>query len=96
LSIVRELQRETPAKILDRLLRAVSDVSQPSPQVDDVTAVIIKVEGPADATERDNVLERHESDTSNGLIGAQVIHTLGKPDGLHDLEVRRSGTITTE
>ena len=39
--------------------------------------------------EKDKKLENRKSDTLNGLIGAQVIRTLGKPDGLHDLQVRR-------
>ena len=43
----------------------------------------------SEAAEQDKVLEKQRSDTMNGLIGAQVIHTLGKPDGLHDLQVRR-------
>jgi hypothetical protein len=33
--------------------------------------------------------EQRKRETQNGLIGAQVIHTLGKPDGLHALQVRR-------
>jgi hypothetical protein len=33
--------------------------------------------------------ERRKRETQNGLIGAQVIHTLGKPGDLHDLQVRR-------
>lgn len=44
LSIVREHRRETPARILDALFAAVRDFSQPHGQMDDVTAVIIKVE----------------------------------------------------
>ena len=47
LSIVREHRLETPAKILEAIFRAVSDFSQPQDQVDDVTAVIIKVEAHA-------------------------------------------------
>jgi serine phosphatase RsbU (regulator of sigma subunit) len=47
LSIVREHRLDTPAKILDAVFLAVSDFSQPQDQVDDVTAVIIKVEGRA-------------------------------------------------
>ena len=47
LSIVREHRLETPVKILDALFGAVSDFSLPQGQVDDVTAVIIKVQAPA-------------------------------------------------
>jgi serine phosphatase RsbU (regulator of sigma subunit) len=47
LSILREHRRETPVKILDAIFRAVSEFSQPQGQDDDVTAVVIKVEGPA-------------------------------------------------
>jgi serine phosphatase RsbU (regulator of sigma subunit) len=46
LSIVKEHRHETPDRILDALFRAASVLSEPHGQVDDVTAVIIKVEGP--------------------------------------------------
>jgi hypothetical protein len=42
-----------------------------------------------EAAEQDKVLERQKGETLNGLIGAQVIHTLGKPGGLYDVQVRR-------
>ena len=34
-------------------------------------------------------MEQHKRETLNALIGEQVIHTLGKPVGLHHLQVRR-------
>ncbi len=39
--------------------------------------------------EQDKKLEKQKGDTLNLLIGEQVIHTLGKPDGLYDVQVRR-------
>jgi uncharacterized membrane protein len=33
--------------------------------------------------------ERHMREAQNALIEEQVVHTLGKPDGLHELQVRR-------
>ena len=33
--------------------------------------------------------EQHKRETLNALIGEQVIHTLGVPDGLHNVQVRR-------
>jgi sigma-B regulation protein RsbU (phosphoserine phosphatase) len=44
LSIVAEHRLETPARILDVLFRAVSDFCEPKGQIDDATAIIIKVE----------------------------------------------------
>jgi hypothetical protein len=34
-------------------------------------------------------LEQHVREAQNALIGEQVIHTLGTPDDLHNLQVRR-------
>ena len=39
--------------------------------------------------EQNKDLEQHKRETQNALIGDQVIHTLGKPDGLHNVQVRR-------
>ena len=39
--------------------------------------------------EQDQELEKHKGDALNLLIGEQVIHSLGKPDVLHDVQVRR-------
>ena len=39
--------------------------------------------------EQDKKLEKHKGDTLKLLIGEQVLHTLGKPDGLYDVQVRR-------
>jgi hypothetical protein len=39
--------------------------------------------------EKDKKLEKHKGDTLNLLIGEQVIHTLGKPGGRYDVQVRR-------
>lgn len=37
--------------------------------------------------EQDEEMEQSKHETRNGRIGAQVIHILGKPDTLHDLQV---------
>jgi len=42
-----------------------------------------------DPAEQDKAMEKHKSDTRNVFIGEQVIHTLGKPDGLYNVQVRR-------
>ena len=34
------------------------------------------------------VLEQHECDTWDALIGEQVLHLLGEPEGLHLVQVR--------
>ena len=34
-------------------------------------------------------LARHKGDAMNAHVGAQVMHTLGMPLGLHDVQVRR-------
>jgi hypothetical protein len=34
-------------------------------------------------------MARHKREMLNALIGEQVIHTLGEPDGLHRVQVRR-------
>ena len=34
-------------------------------------------------------LARHKGDAMNALIGEHVMHTLGMPVGLHDVQVRR-------
>ena len=34
-------------------------------------------------------LARHKGDAMNALVGEQVMHTLGMPLGLHDVQVRR-------
>ena len=34
-------------------------------------------------------MERDKADTLNARVGAQVMHTLGMPLGLHDVQVRR-------
>jgi len=39
--------------------------------------------------EQHKELEQQKREAQNALIGEQVIHTLGRPDGLHDLQVRR-------
>jgi hypothetical protein len=39
--------------------------------------------------EHDKATEKHRCDTLNALIGEQVMHTLGEPDALHNLQVRR-------
>ena len=39
--------------------------------------------------EQNKEMERHKSDTLHALIGEQVMHTLGMPLGLHDVQVRR-------
>ena len=39
--------------------------------------------------EQDKAIEEHKRDTLNALIGEQVMHTLGKPDALHNVQVRR-------
>ena len=39
--------------------------------------------------EQNKELERHKGDMLNALIGEQVMHTLGMPLGLHDVQVRR-------
>ena len=33
-------------------------------------------------------MEQHMRETLNALIGQQVMHTLGEPDGLHRVQVR--------
>jgi hypothetical protein len=33
--------------------------------------------------------EQHKNERKTALVGRQVIHTLGRPDGLHELQVRR-------
>jgi sigma-B regulation protein RsbU (phosphoserine phosphatase) len=57
LSIVQEHHAEPPAGILDALFHAVRRFSEPTGQIDDATAVIIKLEQPAalslEPTERD-------------------------------------------
>ena len=39
--------------------------------------------------EQNKELERRKGDAMNARIGAQVIHTLGKPMDLHNVHVRR-------
>ena len=39
--------------------------------------------------EQNKELDRHKGDMLNALIGEQVMHTLGMPLGLHDVQVRR-------
>jgi hypothetical protein len=39
--------------------------------------------------EQHNDAERHKRETLNALIRAQVIRTLGEPNGLHTVQVRR-------
>ena len=39
--------------------------------------------------EQDRDLEQHKSETLQTLIEEQVIHRLGKPDGLRKVQVRR-------
>jgi hypothetical protein len=34
-------------------------------------------------------MEQHKRETLNALVGQQVIHSLGKPNGLHRVQVRR-------
>jgi serine phosphatase RsbU (regulator of sigma subunit) len=46
-NIVQAHHLQSPAMILDALFQAVSDFAQPRGQVDDATAVIVKVEDPA-------------------------------------------------
>ena len=38
---------------------------------------------------KDKDMEQHMREAQNALIGEQVIHTLGTPDGLYNLQVRR-------
>jgi hypothetical protein len=43
----------------------------------------------AQQREHDRDLEQHKSETLQTLIEEQVIHRLGKPNGLHKVQVRR-------
>jgi hypothetical protein len=43
----------------------------------------------AQQREQHNDAEQHKRETLNALIGAQVIRTLGEPNGLHTVQVRR-------
>lgn len=38
--------------------------------------------------ERDKEVRQHTKAVLNSLIGEQLIHFLGKPDGRHDIQVR--------
>jgi hypothetical protein len=39
--------------------------------------------------EQHDKMEQHMREALNALIGEQVIHTLGKPNGLHSVQVRQ-------
>ncbi len=43
----------------------------------------------AQQRERINEMEQHVRETLNALIGEQVIQTLGQPNGLYSVQVRR-------
>jgi sigma-B regulation protein RsbU (phosphoserine phosphatase) len=43
LEVVRRIREKPPREILDGLYRAVREFSQDTPQLDDVTAIVIKV-----------------------------------------------------
>ncbi len=43
----------------------------------------------AQQREQQKDMEQHKREALNALIGEQVIHTLGEPNGLHGVQVRR-------
>jgi hypothetical protein len=44
---------------------------------------------PTPQSKQHEAMEQHAREALNALIGEQVIHTLGKPDGLYKVQVRQ-------